>query len=222
MAIKHLSLTLLVAWLSTGCLAYHNPTFPDPPAFDDATPTHLTLSVPGNGVVVAYVQNGKGAPLANLPVTFFSDTGSVAPSMMPTDGSGHASSLVSAAQDAHVTASTGPLSAHAVVAVVTAPAVQPPVTPQPPGPTPPPPPPPSVFLNVSGNATTGLPLAFGVSSNALGVTWTWMFGDGASVQTTAFSTSHIYGLAGTYTASVSGTGTAAASATILVTDPIKK
>jgi PKD repeat protein len=64
-----------------------------------------------------------------------------------------------------------------------------------------------------------VPLVFGVSSTATGVTWQWNFGDGASAQTTAFSTAHAYGAAGIYTATVSSAGTPSASATIAVIDP---
>jgi PKD repeat protein len=73
------------------------------------------------------------------------------------------------------------------------------------------------FLNVSGSATVGALVTFGVSSSVAGATWIWSFGDGATEQGTAFSTTHTYSVAGTYTASVSSASTQASSATIVVT-----
>src|SRR5439155_18329806 len=63
------------------------------------------------------------------------------------------------------------------------------------------------------------PLTAGVSSCATGVTWIWSFGDGATVQTSTFGTTHTYAAAGTYTATVSSAATSSASTTITVTDP---
>jgi PKD repeat protein len=212
-------LFIVVATL-TGC-AYHNPTAPTPPPVSDVAPAFLTLSVPtsNNGAVIAYVQNAHGAPLSGVVVQFTSTAGDLSPTAAQTAADGRASTTLTASSDARVVATAGALTARATVAAPVTPPV--PVTPTPPpGPPPSPaPPPPSVVLNVSSAATTGVSLLFNVSSVATGVTWTWTFGDGATAQTTAYSTSHTYTAAGNYTATVSGSGTPSASATITVTNP---
>src|SRR5262249_33551916 len=107
---------------------------------------------------------------------------------------------------ADVTASVGTLSAHMLVVSNGG---TPPTTPTLP----------VAFLNVSGSATTGVPVVFSVSSSVSGATWSWSFGDGANDQSTAFSISHAYGRAGTYIATVSSSVTSSSSASVVVTDP---
>jgi hypothetical protein len=157
--------------------------------------------------VTARVQNANGAALANVMVTFTTTRGSVSPVQVATSSSGAATATLTASDTADVTAVAGAVSAHTLVIA----------TPSS-GPTPPPTLP-LAFLNVSGSATVGVPVTFGVSSSAVGATWVWSFGDGATEQGTAFSTTHIYNHAGIYTASVSSTSAQAANATITVTDP---
>ena len=168
----------------------------------------------------AHVQNANGVALSNVVVTFATSLGIIAPTAVTTGIDGTATATLAATDPANVTASVGSLSAHTFVAPLAAAPALP--TPSPaPGPAPTPAPPtPAVFLNVSASATTNVPLAFGVSSSATGVTWMWSFGDGSTDQTTAFNTTHTYTIAGSYTATVSAVGTAAASATILVSDPV--
>ena len=197
-----------------GC-AYQNPaqsTAPTP--VDSSAPSQLTVAAsPGSGsdggtaVVTARVQNVNGVPLANVLVTFATTRGTVSPAQVATTASGTATSKLTASDTADVTATAGTVSAHTLV-IATGPAAPTPA-----------PTPALAFLNVSGSATTGVSLPFGVSSSATGVTWIWSFGDGANEQGTAFSTTHTYNRAGVYTASVSSASTTSASATITVTDP---
>jgi len=217
--------TLLALFSSAGC-AYHNPVEPGAAPIDLSVPFQVTLgALPGSGAqagtatMTARVQNANGAALANVAVTFTTSLGTIAPALVATGVDGRATAMLAATDTADVTATVGKLSAHPLVVV------QPPTPPAPtptPAPEPVPIPTPArpvAFLNVSASATTGVPLTFGVSSSATGVTWIWSFGDGATVQTTAFGTAHTYAAAGTYTATVSSAATSSASATITVTDP---
>ena len=130
---------LTVAATLTGC-AYHNPTAPTAPAISDTAPAFLTLGVPSTNTVSAYVQNAHGAPLEGVMVQFASDVGSLSPTSAATLSNGRAASTLSAATDAHVTASVGTLSARATVTAPVTPPTQP--TPTPPGGPPSPPTPP--------------------------------------------------------------------------------
>jgi hypothetical protein len=203
---------LLPLLLVAGC-AYHNPTEASAPPADPSVPTQVTLGVsPGSGAgggtatVTARVQNANGAALANVLVTFTTTRGTVSPAQVATSAGGAATATLTASDTADVTAVAGTVSAHTLVIAT-------PITPTP-GPTLP-----LSFLNVSGSATTGVPVTFGVSSSAVGAVWIWSFGDGATEQGSAFNTTHTYTRAGTYTASVSSASTQASSATIVVTEP---
>jgi len=192
-----------------GC-AYQNPGAPASLPVDSSSPAQVTLassggSTTGNATVTARVQNSSGAALANVVVTFATTRGTISPAQVTTGATGSASAVLATTETADVTAIVGALSAHTLVAPST-------------GTSPAPPPTAATFLNVSPNGTTGLPLTFSVSSSASGP-WSWSFGDGVNTQTTEFSTTHAYGRAGVYTASVSGSGTSAGNATITVTDP---
>jgi len=209
-----LRLLAAIALLSSVGCAYDNPTEPSVRPADPSVPSQVTLGAsPGSGtsggtaIVTARVQNVNGAALANVLVTFTTTRGSVSPVQVATSSSGAATATLTASDTADVTAIAGAVSAHTLV-IATPPS----------GPTPTPTLPLS-FLNVSGSATVGVPLTFGVSSSAVGATWVWSFGDGATEQGTAFTTTHIYNHAGIYTASVSSTSATAANATITVTDP---
>lgn len=201
---------LVVAALSTAC-AYTNPVQPAPTATDLSLPSSLTMSAAA-GTVTARVQNANGAPLGNLVVAFTTSVGSVSPAMVTTNPDGRAVTTLTATDTATVTATSGTLSTHWLVAPQ-APGTG---TPTPPGP--PTPGPAAAFLNVSSSGSTGSPLTFSVSSSASGP-WLWSFGDGVNIQTGAFTTSHAYGRAGVYTATVSGSNTATGTAIITVTDP---
>jgi PKD repeat protein len=211
---KWLRLAGLIALLgSVGC-AYDNPTQPGVRPADPSVPSQVTLGAsPGTGtsggtaIVTARVQNANGAALANVMVTFTTTRGSVSPVQVATSSSGAATATLTASDTADVTAIAGAVSAHTLVIAI-----------PPSGPTPTPTLP-LAFLNVSGSATVGVPVTFAVSSSAVGATWIWSFGDGASDQSTAFTITHIYNHAGIYTASVSSTSATAANATITVTDP---
>jgi PKD repeat protein len=193
-----------------GC-AYDNPGAPGSVAPDLSAPSQLTLGASatqsGNSTLTARVQNSYGAPLANVMVTFATTRGAILPTQATTGSSGTATAILAAVDTADVTVVAGGLTAHTLVVPST------PTSPTPTTPTA------AAFLNVSPNATTGVPLVFSVSSAATGVTWFWSFGDGANEQGTSFTTTHTYTHAGTYTASVSSPSTAASSTTITAKDP---
>jgi len=231
MTVLRIAVTVAVLGTAAAC-AYHSPSEPTSSGTTSTanatTPTQLTLgTLPGNGAqggtatVTARVQSANGTPVPDVPVTFTTSFGAISPTRVLTGVDGRATATLFAEGTAEVTASAAGLSAQSLVAAQ-APVVTTTPTPTPaPTPTPSPTPvPPAVVINVSGSATTGVPLAFGVSSSATGVTWNWAFGDGGVAQTTAFGTTHAYAKAGVYTATVSALGTSTASATITVTDPV--
>jgi len=196
-----------------GC-AYDNPTQPAPPPISLSAPAQVTVgALPGTGAqsgtttVSATVQNVNGAGLPNVVVTFATTRGTIAPAQVATGVNGVATATLTANDTADVTAAVGTLSAHTLV-VPTGGSTTP-TTPTLP----------VAFLNVSGSATTGVPVLFSVSSSVSGATWSWSFGDGANDQSTAFSISHAYGRAGVYVATVSSSLTSSSSATVTVTNP---
>ena len=201
----------LLPW--AGC-AYKNPVQPTAAGVDLSVPSQMTVSAllasgaQSGATIVARVQNANGVPLANVIVRFATTRGTVSPAQAATGVNGTASTTLSAADTADVTAAAGAISAHTLVAASS--------TPGTPTPTPTLP---SAFLNVAAGATTGVPLAFSVSAPVAGATWSWSFGDGANTQTTTFNTTHTYAVAGTYMASVSSSLTSAGTATVTVTDP---
>lgn len=199
---------LLTACLSaSGCLAYQNPSQADAPAVSTTAPYTLTVGALGSSnpvTVNARVQNINGSPLAGIPVMFSANVGTLSADSGITSASGMVTTTWSGNGSADVAARTGNLNAHTIVVSNT--------------PVPTAPVPQVAFLNVSGSATTGIPVVFGVSSSATGQMWQWSFGDGGTAQTTAFNTIHTYTRAGLYTANVSSDGTVPTSATIAVTD----
>jgi len=218
--------SLMALLVSAGC-AYENPAQPLVLGVDPSVPFQVTVGAsPGSGAqagtatVMAHVQNASGAALSNVLVAFTTSRGSIDPSSAATGVDGTATTTLVASDTATVTAVAGMLTAHAFVAAVAPTPSIPAPTPTPPPPPTPAPIPPAVFLNVSGSATTNVPLVLGVSSSATGVTWVWSFGDGATEQTTAFNTTHTYKTAGAYAVTVSAVGTSTAAATIVVTDPV--
>ncbi len=204
------SVILVVALMSSGCLAYENPVQPAYVPPSTTAPYTLTIgSLPTaagtQAIVNARVQNVNGAPLAGIPVMFAATNGTLSNDSAITSALGMASTTWTGTS-ADVAATTGSLNAHTIV--VSNPTASPTPTLA------------LAFLNVSGSATTGVPVTFNVSSSAVGQVWQWSFGDGATDQSSAFSISHRYTRAGLYTANVSSSGTVAASATINVTDPV--
>lgn len=205
---------LVVVLLTTAC-AYKNPAAPTLPPEDNlGTPTALTLSgtpaAGGTTLVTARVHNLNGAPLGNMVAVFSTTVGTLSPDVVTTGADGTASTTLRATDTARVSVSVGPVQTSTLIAAPSGTGGQ--------TPTPPTTPTAGVFLNVQSAATTGDPVSFGVSSSAIGTIWNWSFGDGATDQTTAFSTVHVFGRAGVYVASVSGAGTGTGSATITVSD----
>jgi len=196
-----------------GC-AYENPAQPGPPVVNLSAPAQVSVGAsPGTGMqsgtatISATVQNVNGAGLPNVVVTFATTRGTIAPAQAATGVNGVATATLTANDTADVTAAVGTLSAHMLV--VSTGGSTPPTTPTLP----------VAFLNVTGSATTGVPVVFSVSSSVSGATWSWSFGDGANDQSTAFAISHTYGRAGTYVATVSSSVTSSSSASVVVTDP---
>jgi PKD repeat protein len=211
---------LVVAALSTAC-AYTNPTQPAPTTIDPTIPYAMTVgTLQGTGQqagtisITARVANANGMPLSGVVVAFSATSGAVTPTNVATGASGTATTTFTGASDSTstVSATVNGLTAKSIVAVPASTSGSGP-TPAPGAQTP------SAILNVSASATTGVPLTFTVSSAATGATWNWSFGDGATDQSTAFSTTHTYGRAGTYVASVSSSATTAGNAVVTVTDP---
>jgi PKD repeat protein len=196
-----------------GC-AYDNPTQPGPPIVNPLAPAQVTVgATPGIGTqsgtaaVTANVQNVNGVALPDVVVTFATTRGTIAPAQVATGVNGTATATLTASDTADVTVSVGRLSAHTLVVSTGNPT------------SPPTPALPVSFLNVAGSGTAGVPVVFSVSSNAVGATWNWSFGDGANDQSTSFAISHTYGSPGVYTASVSSTAASSSSATVVINPP---
>lgn len=201
---KSTLILLLSAILVTSC-AYQNPIQPEAPAVSMTAPTSLTVGVDGS-IVSAHVQNVKGMALRGVTVIFSSTVGLLSTVEAETGDTGVATTTVTGtgSNASTVTAAVGNL--HASTIVLPTPATVPPAAGSP-----------MVILNAATSGLTGSPIAFGVSSTATGIVWQWTFGDGATISTPAFSVTHVYSTAGTYTATVSSPSTASASATIIVT-----
>jgi len=204
---------LLTAIGIAGC-AYDNPTQPAPPVVNLSAPAQVNVgAAPGTGAqsgtatVSATVQNVNGAALSNVVVTFATTRGTIAPTQVATGVNGTATATLTSSDTADVTASVGTLTAHTLVVSTGNPTS--PSTPALP----------VSFLNVAGSGTAGVPVVFSVSSNAVGATWNWSFGDGANDQSTSFAISHTYGSPGVYTASVSSTAASSSSATVVINPP---
>jgi hypothetical protein len=128
-----------------------------------------------------------------------------------------ASAVVNSPKTTTVSATTG----GGITAAVDVPGVATPGIVTSPPPVFPPDPPastPIAFLNIPLKGTTGTAITFSVAAPA-GFAWTWIFGDGASAQTTAYTTTHTYLSAGTYDATVSSPGVKPGTATIVISDP---
>jgi len=151
--------------------------------------------------ITATVLSADGHYVANVPLSFSVDAGTISPNTAVTDGNGSARALASTPSATTLHVSGAGLSTQASL-----PASQAASTAE------------SVILNVPGAGTTGVPVTMFVSS-ASGGPWSWSFGDGASAQTSTLSTTHTYGHSGGYSVSVSGPNAASSSANITITDP---
>jgi PKD domain-containing protein len=228
---------LAVAIGSTAC-GYHSPAAPTPPAAISTTaPFALSLGASigqgreaGHAVVTALVQNIQGARMANVPVTFATDVGVIAPTQVTTEADGTASATVTADSTATVIVQAGTLTAKLLVVsqpVPSPPPSSPPPEPVPvPPPLPPPPPPnggtPYPYYTVTLTASTNALMAFQSATLSASVTqnngapmpssYAWdCTGTGTTITTTAgASVSCQYLTAGTFTPKVTVTGGAAA------------
>jgi hypothetical protein len=112
---------LLPLFALAGC-AYQNPVVPSPAARDPSTPASLTLAAfasaaqAGTSAVTARVQNGNGAALPNVIVTFATTRGTIAPSEATTGTDGTATVVLKSPDTANVSAAVGALTAHTLVA----------------------------------------------------------------------------------------------------------
>ena len=113
---------LVLAVLASACSEYTT-TRPDAvPVFQASAPTVLSLSATagtgpagGTALITARVQNGHGANLAGVRVTFTTDVGTLSTRAAETDADGTASLTLTAATTATVIAATGTLTARAMI-----------------------------------------------------------------------------------------------------------
>jgi len=208
------SIVVLLAVLVSAC-AYTNPTQPDATVFDAAAPVTLSLNATagtgpqgGTASIVARVQNGHGTNLPHVPVTFTTDHGSLSTATAETIADGTATLTLTSATPAVITATAGPLIAHASIhSNPTVPVVSPgPGGPEPTPPGPPAPLPLTVTMNVTAGPT-GSATSFSLSMPCCLAQAVWTFGDGASATSTIPTMSHVYTVPGAYTASVTITDT---------------
>jgi hypothetical protein len=228
---RYLSLCLL-ALFASAC-SFAAPLEPSPPAKPMpviGTPATLDLGLsPGIGdqggtaTINIRVLDAYGAPVAQLGVMLTSTDGMITPSLIGTDSGGRGTARLQAAPGfVTVTASTttGTLSRTAVVAIQPVPQAPPTPTPAPP-PTPVPelPVPPLTVTLLVNARQAGFATGFSLATQAI-TSATWDFGDGGIMTTPEPFTSHVYSVAGTYTASVKVTDArgrmASASTTVTI------
>ena len=219
------SLLGVVTVRSTAC-AFNAPTTPTASTSTTTTtvsaaPASIRLAASSRTdyqtSVVATVLTADGHFVAGIPIGFSTAAGTLAPSLATTDAKGSATTIVSTPSNTMVTVTIGAITNSIQVSGASEPNTGTTVPPT----TPPAPPSvrPTATINVASTSTTGTVVTFGVSAPALGQTWTWSFGDGTTEQTTAFTISHTYATAGTFTATVSAPGVNSGSAVIAVTNP---
>lgn len=220
------SLLGVVTVLSAAC-AFNAPTTPTASTSTTTTtvsaaPASIRLAASSRTdyqtSVVATVLTADGHFVAGIPIGFSTAAGTLAPSLATTDAKGSATTIVSTPSITMVTVTIGAITNSISVSGASEPNTGTPVPPT----TPPAPPSvrPTATINVASTSTTGTVVTLGVSAPALGQTWTWSFGDGTTAQTTAFTISHTYATAGTFTATVSAPGVNSGSAVIAVTNPV--
>jgi hypothetical protein len=216
---------LLLAWLPIAC-AYHAPDAPTPITPNTTTvPFALNLgaapgATAGSTVLTAKVQNGNGAAMSGVVVSFSTDIGTLSPSSVTTTAGQAVSTLTSTSGSASaVTATAGSLSTRLIV---TTPGTVPVFTPPPPNV--PSPPPTLGSLAVTISATSGIvgtsTIFTGNIVNGSGrATVTWDYGDGTAGTTTSATSAHTYGAVGSYltTALVRDDDGRSASATTVAT-----
>jgi PKD repeat protein len=215
------SLIGLLSAVTVGC-AYDNPTTATPVS---PTPSSAPASIRASAstrndyttAVVATVLTVDGRAVPGIPIGFSTANGTVSTSATVTDANGSATTIVTSATNTVVTVTIGALTTTVQVAGAAAPTTG---TPAPPTPAPTPPSiTPIAIINAPSTATTGSSVNFGVSAPAQGQTWTWNFGDGATAQTTAFTTSHTYTDPATYSVTVSAPGITTGTTSITVSNP---
>ena len=201
----HVGVTVVVATF-VAC-AYHMPTSPTTPV--DTTPNMTPASIRVTAAsrtdqkidVTATVLSSDGHYVANIPLTFSVDAGTISPNTAVTDANGTAKATAATPSATTLHVSAAGLSAQSALPASIAPTV-----------------PDAVILNVPGAGTTGVSVPMFVSSTGSGP-WSWTFGDGGGTQTSGLSTSHVYGSAGSYTVTVAGPTGATASGRITISDP---
>jgi PKD repeat protein len=171
-----------------------------------ANPTSLSAAG-GTSTIVALVTDSSGNPIANVPVTFSTDNGSLSSSLVTTDSTGHAQTQLTTGRTAKVTATAG-VSSTSGTTTTTAPSSS--VT---------------VTVNASATITLGAPSpANPVAGQTVTVTLTVTasttggavrqvivnWGDGTAQQTLgaisgATTLSHTYTAPGTYTVTATAT-----------------
>ena len=190
---------------SIGC-AYHMPT--SPTTSTDQTPNMTPASIRITAAsrtdqkidVTATVLSGDGHYVANVPLTFSVDAGSVSPNAAVTDANGTARATATTPSATTLHISGAGLSAQSSLPASVAPSAVD-----------------AVIVNVPGAGTTGVAVNMFVSSAGSGP-WSWSFGDGGTAQTTGLSTSHTYGRPGAYTVTVTGPNGATSSGNITISD----
>jgi PKD repeat protein len=211
----------LLSMAAVGC-AYDNPNTtapvsPTPSSAPASIRTSASTRSDYTTAVVATVLTADGRFVPGIPIGFSTVNGTVSTSATVTDANGSATTIVTSAANTIVTVTIGALTTTVQVAGAAAPAAG-----TPPPPTPAPTPPsitPIAIINAPSTAITGSSVGFGVSAPAQGQTWTWNFGDGTTLQTTAFTTAHTYGTAGTYSITVAAPGITTGTASITVSNP---
>jgi hypothetical protein len=186
------------------------------------TATPSTISPGNKSTVTATVSDTTGALIAGVPVTFSTDNGSTNPSVVTTDASGNASTVLTTTKTAKVTATAGigsTSTSGTTTTTVAAPSASVTVTVEPL---------PTVSITVTGNPQVGLPVTFtvtaqpGTGGSATIQNVTIDFGDGASQAlgaiTGATPVQHVYTTDGSKTVRVTVTdsnGGSSSAATIV-------
>ena len=154
-------------------------------------------NVPQNGgtsQIVVTVHDASGGPLANAPVLFTTDTGTVNPGAATTDANGEARTTLTTNRTAKVTATVGSKTGDVTVSVVTAPTV--------------------TITSSPNNPTAGNPVAFTITPSAASSanpisTLVVDFGDGQTQTlqgvTGPVGLTHTYNREGGYTVNATAT-----------------
>jgi adhesin/invasin len=195
----------LVALLTIGC-AYHSPDAPSSVTpISTSAPFSLTLGTTvgigvdaGRATVTAKVQNVNGASLSGVTVQFTTDAGTLSAASVVTGVEGTATTTITSASTAAITATAGALTAKTLV--VSEPIVIPPPAPPDPIPTPAPPSPGPLSVTLStADVTIGTQTIVSAQvTNGPPQSLAWSFGDGATFAGTSTTTAHTYGAVGSY------------------------